>query len=98
MSDLRYKYDQFAYYAGKPVDALSDIMGISKDDRARMKYLISGMPVIGSVINTVDSMKYQGDYLKNRGLSWSDRRYYTSGPSGVGSTVNFVSSNIKRLY
>lgn len=98
MSSLRYKYDRFAYYAGKPVDALESIMGISRDDHYRMKYLIAGLPVIGSTMNALDNTRYMDDYISNRGLSWSDKKYWTSGATGIGSTVNFVSSNIKRLY
>lgn len=64
------------------------------------KYVASGFPVIGGVIRQLDNWNYINDYMTNRGLSWSDVKYPSriSGSGSFGSTLNFVSSNIGRLY
>lgn len=46
-----------------------------------------------------NSMK---DYMKNRGLTWSDVKYPSQHSTGVGASavgaLNYVSSNIYKLY
>lgn len=64
------------------------------------RYMISGFPVIGDFVKQLDNWNYINDYMANRGLSWSDVKYPSriSGSGGFGSTLNYVSSNIERLY
>nr|WCR62164.1 MAG: hypothetical protein [Smacoviridae sp.] len=58
---------------------------------------------LGAFYNARDSSKYMSDYLRNTGLTYRDIKYPTrtagySAGSSLGSSVLFVSSNIKRLY
>jgi len=94
---------------GSTSKALSQIYGgADRDDWTdrtwRRDYQIrafaSSIPVFGDFIKYQDNMRYMDDYLSNRGLSYRDIRYPTrtvAGQFGKG-TLNFVSSNIKRLY
>lgn len=79
-----------------------DGMAMRMDDEYynRLRYFLTGVPFIGDVLRTQDDYNYVNDYMKNRGLSWSDVRYpsHLSGASGFGHTLNYVSSNIERLY
>lgn len=62
-------------------------------------YLASGLPVVGGLFTTVDNYRYYNDYLKNRGLDWSKVVYPARmSAGGYGSALNYVSSNIRRLY
>lgn len=71
---------------------------------SRTKYMLrtmaSGLPVIGSLYQAHDNMRYMDDYIRNRGLDYGDILYpsRTAGAQGYGSAVSFVSSNITRLY
>ena len=75
---------------------------------AQQKYYFEAMasntPIIGGYFRARDAVKYMNDYLVNRGLTYEDILYpsMTTGFSGVagGSSamVNYVSSNIERLY
>ena len=71
----------------------------SPDEAAKFMYYLSGVPVIGGMVTTYYNTKYYEDYLRNRGMSWSDVLYpgrLNSG--GFGSALNFVSNNIEKLY
>lgn len=71
------------------------------DEWARMKWLMSDAPLVGPLIRLSDNINYWTDYFKNTGLSWSDVLYPSRlAGSGAGgySTLNFVSSNIEKLY
>ncbi len=61
---------------------------------------VAGLPIIGDIYRSYDNMRYMEDYLNNRGLSWDDIKYptRTQGMQGFGSTLNFTSKNIYRLY
>lgn len=66
---------------------------------AQANYLASGLPVVGGIFTTVDNHRYYDDYLKNRGMDWSDVKYPARlSAGGYGSALSFVSSNIERLY
>ncbi len=94
---------------GSTSKALSQLYGGADrsdwtDDAWRREYQIraiaSAIPVVGNLVKYQDNMRYMDDYMSNRGLSYGDVRYSTrtaGGTLGVG-TLNFVSSNIKRLY
>ncbi len=62
-------------------------------------YFASGLPVVGGLFTTYDNYRYYDDYLKNRGINWSDVKYPARmSVGGYGSALSFVSSNIERLY
>lgn len=75
---------------------------------SRTDYILSSvvgsLPVVGNIYRAWDSIAYMDDYMKNTGLSYSDILYPTrtaaSGAIGSASSgiVNFVSSNVERLY
>ena len=70
----------------------------------RQKYyfesVLGGLPVIGAYFTARDKVAYMEDYMRNRGLDWSNIKYptMTHGYSGVAGLTSFVSSNIERLY
>lgn len=85
--------------------ALSAVFGTSDPDvsaywRNWARYIGSSMPVLGGVIRTQDNWNYINDYMRNRGLGWSDVKYPSRvvGASTSGYGLNFVSSNIENLY
>lgn len=94
---------------GSTPKALSQLFGGAdrsdwNDDHWRKWYQISAIassiPVVGDYVKYRDNMRYMDDYLSKRGLSYRDIRYPTrtvAGQYGKG-TLNFVSSNIKKLY
>lgn len=63
-------------------------------------YVGSSLPVIGGFLRSRDNWNYINDYMRNRGLSWSDVKYPSrvDGASTSGYGLNFVSSNIEKLY
>jgi hypothetical protein len=75
---------------------------------SRTDYILSsavaGLPVVGSIYRAWDAVSYLDDYIGNRGLSYGDIRYPTmTGAFGAVSSassglMNFVSSNIEKLY
>lgn len=72
----------------------------SDDQVKEFQYLFSTLPGYGDWVRAADAINYWSDYFKNTGLDWSDMRYPTRN-SGSGSgmgVLNFVSSNITRLY
>lgn len=82
-------------------DVLREIYGQDAVKSAfnQANYFASGLPVVGGLFSTVDNYRYYSDYMRNRGLSWADAKYPARmAVGGYGSTVSFVSSNIKRLY
>lgn len=57
--------------------------------------------LIGPWLKAQDKIQYAEDYLHNTGMDWSDIKYHKLDigvGAAVGSTVNFVSSNVMRLY
>lgn len=69
----------------------------------KVAYYGQHIPVIGDFIRAYDTQRYLDDYMRNTGLTWADVRYptrlFSAGYGGaIGGSVNFVSSNIKRLY
>lgn len=71
---------------------------------ARTKYILktaaSSLPFVGPILQAYDNIRYMDDYTRNRGIDYEDILYpsRTQGAQGLGSAVNFVSSNINRLY
>lgn len=61
-----------------------------------------GLGPFGAALEARDRMGYYDDYLRNRGMTWSDVKYpfmLNTGMERVGSsTLGFVSSNVTRLY
>lgn len=68
----------------------------------RAQAFLAGFPIIGTMLQSRDNWNYMYDYMTNRGLSWSDIKYPTRTAAGVDRSVsgflNYVSSNIERLY
>lgn len=67
----------------------------------RMKFLLSDTPVAGSLIRLSDNIQYWSDYFKNTSLDWSKVLYpsrLSGSGAGVYGSLNFVSSNVTRLY
>lgn len=74
------------------------------DEWKKAMFFISGLPVVGDIAVMADSYRSFQDYMKNSGLTWSDILYpaLTGRKYGVSSSaygaLNFVSSNLNRLY
>ena len=85
--------------------ALSKVFGTSDAEvsaywRNWAGYIGSSLPFIGDAIRSRDNWNYINDYMRNRGLGWSDVKYPSRvvGASTSGYGLNFVSSNIESLY
>lgn len=84
--------------------AVRSLMNIYDNLDGKYRYMldttVAGIPIIGDIYRSYDNMRYMEDYLNNRGISWDDIKYptRTQGMQGVGSTVNYLSKNIYRLY
>lgn len=92
-------------YGGSTPDALRKVFGTSDAEVSAYwtnwaKYIGSSLPFIGGVIRSQDNWNYINDYMENRGLSWADVKYPSRvvGASSAGYGLNFVSSNIEKLY
>lgn len=72
---------------------------LSPGMKNQMKLVLSGAPVIGGIIQSVDNWNYINDYLNNRGIDWADVKYPGRiGGMHYGGALNFVSKNIDKLY
>lgn len=73
----------------------------SPEQIKQFEYLFTNLPGYGDWVRARDNFNYITDYLRNNGMSWSDMLYPSrvtgSGSSPYGS-LNFYSSNIKKLY
>lgn len=91
----------YRYYLPDAVNNLFDIYdNLDGKYRYMLQTTVAGLPVIGDIYRSYDNMRYMEDYIRNRGLSWDDIKYptRTQGMQGVGSTLNYLSKNIYRLY
>lgn len=86
-------------------EALSAIYGTSDPEvsaywRNWAGYIGSSLPFIGDIVRSRDNWNFINDYMSNRGLSWSDVKYPSRvvGASTSGYGLNFVSSNVEKLY
>lgn len=81
--------------------AYEEMLGLDDDQAAFLDWFASNVPIFGDFVKMRDNFNYIMDYMKNYGLDWSDMRYPSkvtgSGSSPFGS-LNFVSSNLKKLY
>ncbi len=82
-------------------DSENDIIPKGLDNQIRL--FLSGAPVVGGMVRAEDNWRYTNDYLRNRGMDWSDVKYPTRLPSmpvfnSLASGLNFVSKNIEHLY
>lgn len=70
----------------------------------RIQSWLSGMsPVMDGYYRNRDNMAYMDDYMRNRGVSWSNVKYPSrtvgwSAGSSAGHTVRSVSRNVTSLY
>lgn len=84
--------------------AVKSLMDIYDNLDGKYRYMlqttVAGLPIIGDIYRSYDNMRYMEDYIRNRGLSWDDIKYptRTQGMQGIGSTLNYLSKNIYRLY
>lgn len=84
--------------------AVRSIMDVYDNLDGKYRYMLqttaAGLPIIGDIYRSYDNMRYMDDYLSNRGISWDDIKYptRTQGMQGLGSTLNYLSKNIYRLY
>lgn len=73
----------------------------SPDQIKQFEYMFANLPVYGDWLRARDNFNYISDYLRNNDMNWSDILYPSrvtgSGSSPYGS-LNFVSSNLKKLY
>lgn len=93
-------FGTFTNVSGKALDSIIYGAGFTDDDKAKVKYFVSGIPLLGDVlVKNPDDYKRMKDYLQNTGQSWSDVKYpgKVSGQSW-GSAVNFVSKNLEKIY
>ena len=74
--------------------------GLSGRSKYYLKTFAGGLPVVGSLLTASDNLRYMDDYLRNRGMTYDQIRYplRIAGLQGVGSQMNFVSRNIRKLY
>lgn len=66
----------------------------------KMAYDLSGIPLIGSYVQSYDNKRYMDDYMKNTGMSWDDVKY-PSMVRGAGSSTSPILptvNSLKRLY
>lgn len=76
-------------------------MPMDARDRYIWKAVVGGaFPPLNNIWRFQDSLRWMDDYMANRGLSYSDIKYptLTSSYGVMSSSVNYVSSNIRRLY
>lgn len=75
-------------------------VSLGDEEYARWKFLLQDSPGVGAFIKFSDNVQYWTDYFKNTGKSWADVLYpsRTMSGSSIYAPLNFVSSNITRLY
>lgn len=90
--------DVMDHYSENPTSYLPSDMS---DDQKKMFELFFGsIPGYKDLLQLRDTYNYWNDYLKNTGMDWSDL-LYPSRMSGFGAgsdVLNYVSSNVTRLY
>lgn len=60
---------------------------------------VSGLPIISAYTSARDNSQYMRDYMRNRALDWGDIKYSSRTTGwGMSGAINFVSSNVKKLY
>lgn len=97
-------FEQSMWRAGQNFDNLGTVIGLSREDKNKLEYMTSQIPVVGGVITARDNWNYINDYMRNTGTGWSDMPYPSQvrGAGSVGRAIlggyNFVSDNIKSLY
>lgn len=100
-------HDRYSYMKdnagllGQGLDRLGTVAGLTPDDKKELEYMTASVPVIGDLVGARDDYNYITDYMRNKGMSWSDMKYptrVTGAGLGIGGLYNFVSDNIKSLY
>lgn len=73
---------------------------VSDNDWNAIRYLLGDVGAFGFYpFKMYDEFNYMNDYLKNRGLSWSDMKYPSLAPkSSAGFHWNVSTKALKRLY
>lgn len=72
---------------------------VTNDEWNFTRYMLADVGAFGFYpFKMWDEYQFMSDYLKNRGLSWSDMKYPALAKnSGVGAKLS-VSKNIEKLY
>lgn len=84
---------------GKYADKAIYGMGFTDDDKNKVKYIVAGIPYVGTALKNADSYRKTTDYLTNRGLSWSDVEYPAlTSTQSYGSLITSISHNLKDVY
>lgn len=71
--------------------------GLSERSRYRLGEVERGLPIIGPWLSSADNTDKVQDYLDNRGMDWSQIRYYQAS-TGTAQAVNSTVSSIASLY
>lgn len=85
-----------------------DVWDFSVLDSPYARWQYSRLPIVGDFYRASDQQRYYNDYLRNRGMSWSDVKYPSllGGQNAIGASVSAgysvagmaVSRNLLRLY
>lgn len=85
-------------YDSMPLDYWHSV-NLSPGMQNQIRSVMSGLPVLGDIQRSIDNWNYYNDYMRNRGLDWSDVKYPSRMSTiSLGSTLSFVSKNIEHLY
>lgn len=90
--------DVMEHYSDNPTSYLPSDM--TEDQKKMFELFFGSIPGYKDLLELRDTYKYWRDYLKNTGMDWSDLLYPTrmSGFGAGSDVLNYVSSNVTRLY
>lgn len=84
-------------YSGRIRDVY-DTSSFNDDGWNALRYLVGDVGIFGiKPFKMYDEYNYMSDYLKNRGLSWSDMKYPSLAPKS-GSGLHVSVHALERLY
>lgn len=73
---------------------------VSDNEWNAVRYMLSDVGAFGIYpLKMYDEFQWMNDYLKNRGMKWSDMKYPAIAPkSGAGVKWSLSKKAVKRLY
>lgn len=72
---------------------------VSDDDWNAVRYLFGDVGIFGfKPFKMYDEFNFMNDYLKNRGLSWSDIKYPSIAPKSGSGNWKVSTKAVERLY
>ena len=99
-SQARKRYPNSRYSKGvSGFNSKYDIR-MTKGQQNRLRYEMSGWPVVGGMMQSGARLRQLEDYMALRGITWEDLKYpelLSGGRTPTGNALQ-VSSNIFRLY